>query len=157
MTSDIELPTPPDLTNRGTPVDLDLDETDPLETDLRREELEEILLDGAWREGFEEWAQYTTVSDSDVRLAADLGLFHAFDFFWDFDMGRLRYVTPAVPVDWDDRPDSGVSASTLQTELDDLGRAVAETIAAEYVDWGEEESSDLVWGVETFGQVPPEE
>jgi len=152
MDLDTEVPTPPDLTNRGLPADFEFADGLSDASDLRREDLEEILRDGAWQAAFEEWAQYTDLGASDVEYAADLGLFKAFDFFWDPDAGRLRYVTPAVPADWDgpDRQPRNI----VQADLDDLGRAVAETIMAEYVDWGSDESDDLVWGVETFGQVP---
>lgn len=153
MALDVEVPTPPDITNRTTPVEFDTEETTG--NDRRRAELEAILRDGAWRAGFEEWAEYTDLSAADVALAETLGLFRAFDFFWDPEADRLRYVTPAVPAEWDDRAGEDVSSPRLvETEFDDLGRAVAETVVAEYVDWGSEESSDLVWGVETFGQVP---
>jgi len=158
MALDVALPTPPDITNRGVPEKFDVDVLAGSDLDLRREELEAVLRDGAWREGFEEWAQYTDLSERDAELAEELGLFRALDFFWDFETDRLRYVVPAVPEAWDDRAGSdGVPTSTLQEELDDLGRTVSEIVATDYVDWGEGESSDLVWGVESFGQVPTAE
>lgn len=151
MSLDASVPTQPDVTNRGLPAPLD-PEADA--GDLRRAEIETVLADGAWREGVEEWTQYTDLSAADVELAEALGLFRSLDFYWDDEADRLRYVVPAVPEDWGERAGSdGVSATTLQSELDDLGRTVAETVAIDYVDWGDGEPTDLVWGVETFGQV----
>jgi hypothetical protein len=155
MALDVAVPTPPDITNRTVPEMVNLDALPGSDLDLRRAELERILREGAWREGFEEWAQYTDLSEADVGVAVELGLFRGLDFFWDGEAERLRYVVPAVPEEWDERtgPD-GVPASRLQEELDELAQTVSESIATDYVAWGEAESSDLVWGVETFGQVP---
>lgn len=158
MALDVAVPTPPDITNRGVPGTFDVDAVAGSDQNLRRDELEGILRAGAWRQGFEEWAQYSDLSATAVELAVELGLFRALDFFWDFEARRLRYVVPAVPETWDDRAGpEGIPASTLQEELDDLARTVSEIIATDYVDWGEAEAKDLVWGVETFGQVPTEE
>lgn len=151
MALDPPAPTPPDITNRGLPAALEADAGD----DLRRDDIEEILLDGAWQEAVDEWEQYTDLSASDIELAEERGLFHGLDFFWDGNAGRLRYVVPRVPEEWDSLagPD-GIDAGILQTELDDLGRIVAETIMTDYVDWGDGESSDFVWDVPSFGQMP---
>jgi hypothetical protein len=158
MAPDVDLPTPPDLTNRGIPDELDADEGVVGERDLHRAELERVLDEGAWREGFEEWAEYTDLSETDVQQAEAVGLFRALDLFWDPDAERLRYQVPEVPGDWDDRVGGeGSPASTVQQELDELGRTVAETIATDYVDWGAAEPADLVWSVQTFGQVPTRE
>lgn len=157
MASDIDVPTPPDVTNRGTPAQF-ADETAPRrELDLRRADIEAILEEGAWRDGFDEWAQYTDLEKADVAQAEELGLFRAVDFYWDFEAGRLRYVVPAVPAEWDERAgDDRTSASALQGDLDDLARTVAETIASDYVDWGEAGPSDLVSSADGYGQVPDE-
>ena len=157
MVIDVDVPTPPDITNRGIPDAIDADNVTS-ESDLRREELEQILRNNAWQEGFEEWWQYTDLSEEDIQRAVELDLFHAFDFFWDNETRRLRYVTPAVPGEWDDDDTETVStASVVQSELDDLGHIVAETMTTNYVDWGDIELSDPVWSVETFGQVPTRE
>ncbi|MEF8871805.1 MAG: hypothetical protein V5A41_09270 [Haloarculaceae archaeon] len=157
MVIDVDVPTPPDITNRGIPDTVDSDAVTS-EISLRREELEQILRQNAWQEGFEEWWQYTDLSEADIQRAEELSLFHAFDFFWDSEAGRLRYVTPAVPDEWADDAEEAVSpASVVQSELGELGDTVAETIATNYVDWGEKELSDPVWSVESFGQVPTRE
>jgi len=157
MTLDIDVPTPPDVTNRGVPDAIDAAEVPGSEMTLRREEIEQALRDGAWREGFEQWAGFTDLTEGDVRRADEAELFRSFDFYWDPTEERLRYVTPAVPTDWDDRVDGGTSGTILQSELDDLGRTVAETIVEDYVDLGDGEPVDLVWSVETFGQIQPGE
>lgn len=153
----MDVPPRPDLSNLGVPDRFDADE--PIsEQELRRDELAAILARGAWQEGFDEWAQYTDLTQRDVDLAERLNLFESLDFYWDGNANRLRYVVPEVPESWDDRADEDhVTRRTLQEELDDLGRTVAETIALDYVDWGESGGEDLVWGVDTFGQVPTEE
>lgn len=151
---DYEVPTPPDLTNRPVPTVIDPDAVESA-VDLRRDELEAILREGAWQEAFDEWAEYTDLTEADLRRAADLDLFQAFDFFWDGEAERLRYETPAIPADWGGVVGESLTpAGVVGTELDDLGRIVAETIASRYVDWGSEEPADLVWSVDTFGQVP---
>jgi hypothetical protein len=188
MALDVDLPTPPDLTNRGLPDAPDAESVStggdgpesvsagedgpesvsagedgpesvaPEEADLRRAELEYALGDGAWREGFAEWAEYTDLSAADVRLAETLNLFRALDLFWDAGAERLRYRGPAIPTDWDDRVgDEGSPAALVRSELDDLGRTVAETIVADYVDWGTAAPVDMVWVAETFDETPPGE
>lgn len=47
----VETPTPPDLTNRSLPSELEPSDVLDGTADLRREELEEVLPDGAWSEG----------------------------------------------------------------------------------------------------------
>ena len=153
MAIDTTVPTPPDLTNRPTPDDLQ----EASDLDLRRRDLEGILGEGAWQEAVDEWAQYTDCTAADVERAEELGLFRALDFYWEAEADRLRYVAPAVPEEWVEADEDRLDATFLQEELDDLGRLVAETIARDYVDWGESEAADLVWGVDTFGQVPTDE
>jgi hypothetical protein len=149
MPRDLDVPTPPDLTTRGTPPQFEDEDAPASELDLRREELEALLAEGAWRDGFDEWAQDTDLRGLDVMTADDLGLFRSMDFYWDDDAEGLRYVPPPVPEDWDERAGKGaVSASTLQGELDDLGRTVAETVAMDYTDWGAADPEEVVWKVE---------
>jgi hypothetical protein len=153
MAIDTTVPRPPDLTNRPTPADLQ----EASEVDVRRREIDGILGEGAWQEALDEWAQYTDCTAADVERAEALGLFRALDFYWDAEADRLRYVVPAVPDEWAEADEDCLDATSLQEELDDLGHLVAETIARDYVDWGEAEAGDLVWGVDTFGQVPTDE
>lgn len=155
MATDLEIPEQPDLTNRGVPAHIDADDIDPTEYDLRRQELEDILFAGAWREGFEEWAQYTELLPEDIAQAEQFGLFEEFDFYWDPDLDRLRYVTPTAADGWEEES-TETSVETVLTELDELGRTVAECVATE-VDWTDERIEDIIWSVESFGQIPTNE
>ncbi|WP_227015841.1 hypothetical protein [Haloarcula sp. JP-L23] len=100
--------------------------------DFYREDLENLLQEGAWREGFEEWAEYTDLDEEEVRVVDDLDLFQAFDFYRDPTDDHLRFDAPTVPEDWRERDvteslDSS-SVSAINGELHDLGRAVHETL-----------------------------
>lgn len=143
MTLDVPIPEPPDISNRGRPRGFDWDDSETLGSeDFYREDLETLLQDGAWREGFEEWAEYTDLDEADVRVVEELGLFHDFDFYRDPTDEHLRFDAPTVPEDWRERDvatslDSS-SVSAIDGELHDLGRAVHETLQ-EYL----ERSSDV--------------
>ena len=157
MAPDIEIPDPPQLSNRGVPSEFESVEAVGSAGDLRREELEAILQDGAWHEAFEEWAEYTDLTEEDLQVVRDLGLIQQFDFFWDPSEERLRFEAPMVPADWKELTEvepSDVSGfvSKLEGELSDLGQTVVEMLEDAYVDWGEGEPSDYVWSEETFGQ-----
>jgi hypothetical protein len=156
MALDVDVPEPPDLTNRGTPSDYPHSDELGGSEDFRREELEAMLRDGAWREGFEEWGEYTDLDDEEVRAVADLGLFRDLDFYWDPVDETLRYDAPSVPGDWRERVSESLSstsqASRVETELDDLGRTVLEELQDTYLDWSDE-AEDYVWSEETFGET----
>lgn len=153
MGLDVPVPDPPDLTNRGAPRGFDWEYEAAGPTVFHREELDALLRDGAWQEGFNEWAEYTELDEDHVRAVADLDLFRAFDFYWDPDDGRLRYDAPSVPDDWRDRDatasfDSS-TVSMIDADLQDLGRAVQE-ILEDYVDRSDEVSTHH-WAEETYG------
>jgi hypothetical protein len=154
MGLDVAVPEPPDLSNRGMPRGFELLDETPGSADFHREELEDLLQEGAWREGFNEWAEYTDLDETQVRVVSDLGLFQAFDFYWDPTDDRLRFDAPSVPDDWRKRTataslDSS-TVSMIDTELQDLGRAVQETLE-DFLERSEETSTHT-WGEETFGQ-----
>ena len=133
MTLDVPIPEPPDLSNRGRPSGFDWDDSETLGSEeFHREDLERLLQEGAWREGFEEWADYTDLDEELVRVIGDLDLFHAFDFYRDPVDDHLRFDVPTVPEDWRERDvaDSldASSVSTINGELEDLGRTVHETL-----------------------------
>ncbi|MHB9286791.1 hypothetical protein ACKVMT_07095 [Halobacteriales archaeon Cl-PHB] len=149
MTLDVPVPEPPDLSNRGRPKGFDWEESETLGSEeFYREDLEDLLQEGAWREGFEEWAEYTDLDEEEVRVVDDLGLFQAFDFYRDPTDDHLRFDAPTVPEDWRGRDvteqfdSSWVSA--INGELHDLGRAVHETLQSylpqtgDASDWSEE-------------------
>lgn len=153
MALDVDVPEPPDLTMRGTPSDYRATEESGQSRDFRREETETMLKDGAWREGFEEWAEYTDLDADAIRAIDELGLFKAFDFYWHPDRESLEYDAPEVPDDWEERaPESLTSTSEtsrVETELDDLGRTVLEEIEDILLDQSEE-TVNYDWDDEAF-------
>lgn len=149
MPLDVEAPDPPDLTNRSLPSDIDPDEAFDGVDDLRREELEEILQDGAWSEAFNEWAAYTDISEEEYRNVRDAGLLEGIDFYWDPIDERLRFEVPALPEGTADRPER---ANRVASELMDLGETVIEMLEDGYVEWGREDEPEDVWSEEHFGE-----
>lgn len=156
MSFDVEVPEPPELTNRGAPADFEAVEVEGGAADFRRGELESILRSGAWREAFEEWAQYTDLTATEIEVLADLGLFEAIDVFWDPGEERLRAAAPRLPPDVESLPSAidEQDRSSFDTALMDLAEVLVELLASEYVDWGGTAVDDYVWSVETFGQAP---
>lgn len=154
MGLDVAVPEPPDLSNRGMPREFEWQEETLGSEDFHREELEDLLQEGAWQEGFNEWAEYTDLDEAQVRIVSDLGLFQVFDFYWDPTDDRLRFDAPSVPDDWRERDatesfDSS-TVSLINAELQDLGRAVQETLE-DFLERSEETSTHT-WSEETFGQ-----
>lgn len=155
MALDVPVPDPPDLSNRGEPTAFREVEAVGSEVDFRRAELEEVFHDGAWREAFAEWWTYTDLSESDLEAVTELGLFKAFDFYWDSADERLRFDAPTVPedVDADALPDEvNAERTTINTSLEEFGQTVVELVVDAYLDWSEAEPSDYVWDEETFGE-----
>ncbi|WP_336035363.1 hypothetical protein [Halobacterium yunchengense] len=154
MALDSEVPEPPDLSNRGTPREFEWQEETLGSEDFYREDIEDLLQEGAWKEGFNEWAEYTTLDEEHVRLVSDLGLFQAFDFYWDPTDDRLRFDAPTLPDDWRELNATGSldssTVSTIDSELDDLGRTVKEVLD-DYLE-RDDEASDFGWGEETYGE-----
>ncbi|WP_411968740.1 hypothetical protein [Haloferax sp. YSSS75] len=142
MALDVDSPNAPDLTNRGIPTEVDLSETFGTESDYRREELQEFLRDGAWKEAFEEWAKYTDLSDAEYEAVLDRGLFEQIDFYWDPVEERIQSVVPEVSDEW---PGENDISSKVRTELSDLGDAVTEMLEVSYVDWSSDGRSEKVW------------
>ena len=154
MGLDVETPDPPDLTNRGLPGGVDPDAANDGLGDLRRAELEEVLRDGAWSEGFREWAEYTDLTAPEYSVLREHGLFGEMDFYWDPTEGRVRYEPPALPPELSERREL---TSLADTELSDLGDAVLETIDDGYLDWGGEPTDDRDWPGESFDDESPED
>lgn len=154
MTLDVEVPEPPDLSNRGVPRDFEWQDETLGSEDFYREDLEDLLQEGAWKEGFNEWAEYTDLDEEHVRIVRDLGLFQAFDFYWDPTEDRLRFDAPTIPDDWRERDateslDSS-TVSRINVALRDLGRAVYEML--EHYLERKQEATDFGWGKETYGK-----
>lgn len=150
MALDVEPPAPPDLTNRGVPDRLAATRAMVSAGDLHREELEEVLRAGAWREAFREWAAYTDLTEEQYRRLREAGILAELDVYWDPDEQRLRSDTPTLPDDVvEDLP-----AALVRTELSDLGDAVVETVSEAYEDWGEASDVEPAWTEELFREDP---
>jgi hypothetical protein len=153
MALDVAVPEPPDLSNRGKPRDFEVQEETLGSEDFYREDIEDLLQEGAWSEGFNEWTESTDLDEAQVRIVDDFGLFQTFDFYWDPTDDRLRFDAPTLPDDWRERDateslDSG-TVSMIDAALQDLGRAVYETLA-DYLERNDE-ATDVGWGDETYG------
>lgn len=154
MTIDVSVPETPDLSHRGRPRGFEWQEETLGSEVFYREDLEDLLQDGAWAEGFNEWSEYTSLDEETVGLVSDLGLFQALDFYWDPTDDRLRFDAPTEPDEWPDRDtthslDSN-AVSVIHAELDDLGRAVQEVLE-DYIERNDEDS-DHGWGEDTYGE-----
>jgi len=153
MALDIEIPEPPDLSNRGTPRGFEWEEETLGGEDFYREDIEDVLHEGAWTEGVNEWSEYTNLDEAHIQVIGDLGLFQAFDFYWDPTEDRLRFDAPTMPDDWRERDLSesldSSTVSLIDNELDDLGRTVQEVL--EYELERNSDSSDSGWGEEEYG------
>lgn len=156
MSLDVETPNPPDLTNRPLPSALEPEDVVDDIGDVRRAELEEILLDGAWSEAFQEWAEYTDLSEAEYRTLLDAGLVDGLDFYWDPMAGRIDVAVPTVP---DDVVPRTADVSRLRSELSGLGETVVEMIEDAYVDWGTTGGAEEPWTEATFAddEMPSEE
>lgn len=153
MPSDLDVPPAPDVTNRQFPAELD--DVDFELEDLRRGEIETALREGAWRDGFAEWADYVDLDDEDLAMVYDRDLFPEFDFYYDPDTDRIRANPPTLPEDWVAETASP-QVSTVRTALDDLGEIVAETLVADYLDWSADQDGDYIWREATFGTIEGE-
>lgn len=149
---DVDAPEPPDLSNRGMPREFEWQEETLGSEDFYREDIEDLLQEGAWKEGFNEWTEYTNLDEEQIRTVGGLGLFQGFDFYWDPTEDRLRFDAPTISDDWRERDTTSLDSSTvsmIDDELGDLGSAVQEMLE-EYLERNDE-SSDYGWGEETYG------
>ncbi|WP_138006612.1 hypothetical protein [Halalkalirubrum salinum] len=138
MALDVELPDPPE------PTDIDPNEYDDAEivgdTDYHRDEIRDLLAEGAWADAFEEWAETTDVTAEDWAIVEDLSMLEAFDFFWDDFADRVGYHAPGIPEDWKERDlhpelNSWETVSSINAGLTELGQIVCDILKAEYIDW----------------------
>lgn len=152
MVLDVETPTHPDLTNR--PLPSELEPTDVLDgtSDLRREELEEILQDSVWNEAFQEWAEYTDLTEAEYRTIHDMGLVKQLDFYWDPTEKRIRFEVPSLPDELAKQKDL---ATLVASELTDLSQTVIEMLEDAYVDWDEIETGDENWSEKKLSDETP--
>lgn len=138
MTLSVDPPEPPTL-----------EEVDPNEyedaeivgeTDYKRDEIEELLREGAWEEAFDDWAGRTDLDDREFRIVTELGMIDAFDFFWDSFADRVGYHAPGIPEDWKERDlhqdlTSWETVSEINAALAELGDTVSRTLKREYIEW----------------------
>lgn len=138
MALDVDPPAPPELSPA-----MDADEYDDVDVQgekYRREELGELLQEGAWEEAFSEWAADVEIDESEFEIVRELGLFEQFDFFWDDFANRVGYHAPGIPEDWREREihpglDSWGAVSAINAGLTEFGQLVCETLKSEYIDW----------------------
>ena len=143
MGLDVAVPEPPELTEAIDPneyEDANVGADDPEAVDYRREELEDLLAEGAWEDAFLEWAEDTNVDEREFDIATEMGLFREYDFFWDDFADRVGYHAPGIPEDWKERSyhpdlDSWGTVSSINAGLTELGQLVCETLKADYIDW----------------------
>lgn len=130
----VDTPSPPDLTNRSLPVAVDPDDVVDATDDLRREELEAALRDGAWDDAFGEWAEYTDLSETEYAAVHDAGLVRGLDFYWHPTEASIEFALPAIPetVAGDEE-----LASSAKAELADLGEIVVAVLEDGYIAWDE--------------------
>jgi hypothetical protein len=146
MTLDVEVPEPPDLTNRGVPDGFQAVNAVGVDDEFRREGLESALRDGAWQEAFDEWAEYTDLTEDQFEAIRDRGFFREFDLFWDPEEERLRATTPTVP------ETDAFDTDTVDAALSDLADTVLEMLDDAYAEYWSDEAEDVVWDESTFGQ-----
>lgn len=144
MGLDADTPEPPTLVEGEA---IDDDRRIDSGADVRRNDLESMLADGAWVQGFEEWVAHTDLDESEWEAVTDLELIEEFDFFWDGSEGRVGYSSPGIPPNWRQQElhphlDSWSTVSSVNAALSELGATVAKVLTQEYVDWDTPDDPD---------------
>lgn len=138
MTLDVETPDSPEL-----------EETDPNEyddaevvgdTDYKRDEIEQLLKQGAWEQAFSEWAEQSELDEREFQIVLDLDMLQQFDFFWDSFAERVGYHAPGIPEDWKERNyhediASWGTVSGINAGLTELGQIVCDVLKNDYIEW----------------------
>ena len=142
MALSVETPTPPSLADNVDPNEYD-DAEIVGDTDYRREELGELLRDGAWADAFELWVSETSLTEDEWRIVLDMELLSQFDFFWDDFADRVGYHAPGLPEDWKERDihpeiNSWKTISSINAGLTELGQLTCEVLKDEYITWESE-------------------
>jgi hypothetical protein len=141
MASPIEPPSPPELPINRTPEaysDADVESIGGPDA-FRRDELEGFLHEGAWKEGFNEWAGSTDLTEDELRIVLEEDLVHQLDFYWDVDATAVGYSAASLTAE--QRDSLGLdheTASAIDDALEDLARTVAEMLDDGYADWGDD-------------------
>ncbi|WP_262175131.1 hypothetical protein [Haloarcula laminariae] len=124
MAIDVQTPDRPELTDDESR-DNDADE------DYHRDDIEAALADGAWAEGFEEWASETDLAESEFDLLVRHGLIEQFDFYVGPGGDGVDYHVPTLSDDAREALGSGADIEGAESELATLGRTVAERLERE--------------------------
>ncbi|MFC6872867.1 hypothetical protein [Halobellus marinus] len=138
MSLNVDVPAPPELEEMDPN---DYEDAEVVgDTDYKREEIEQLLRDGAWEEAFTDWAARTDLDEDDFAIVTDLALLREFDFFWDSFAERVGYHAPGIPEDWKERNyhpdlDSWGSVSAINAGLTELGQTVCDVLKDEYITW----------------------
>ncbi|MFC7186990.1 hypothetical protein [Halorubrum yunnanense] len=141
MTLDVPTPDRPELEEMDPN---EYDDADVVgDTDYKRDEIEELLRQGAWEDAFTEWADGTDLDEREFEILTDLDMIQQFDFFWDGFAERVGYHAPGIPEDWKERNyhpdlDSWGTTSGINAALTQLGQTVCDVLKDEYIDWESE-------------------
>lgn len=134
MGLDVDIPDPPALWGPQQPGDYEaVEEIDDPQDDYRREELETFLEDGAWAEGFDEWAAHTPLDEGEFEVALEAGLFDKLDFYWEPATGDVGYRSPTVETVPADTRLGEDTPENIEEELDTLAHTVSARLE-DYVD-----------------------
>jgi len=139
MTLDVDPPDPPELSEQ-VPDKYDDDDHLDEDSEYRRNDLETLLHEGAWTDGFDEWAEHTDLDEDEYEIAVELGMFAAFDFFWDDFADRVGYNAPGIPEDWREKEyhpdlDSWGTVSGINAAMTEFGQTISEVLKTDYIDW----------------------
>jgi len=138
MSLNVNAPNPPELESQNPNQYEDAEVVG--DTDYRREEIEQFLKGGAWKEAFDRWAEQTNMENSVFGIIDDLGLIERFDFFWDSYAERVGYHAPGIPEHWKEKDihpglDSWGTVSSINAGLTELGQVVCDVLKDDYIDW----------------------
>ncbi len=141
MTLDVDVPEPPSL--RGGVVDED--EDTGIE-DGRRDALVDLLQEGAWADGFREWAEDSNLTTAEYSVLREHGLIEGVDLRWDAADQRVRYAVPDLSAGALESVDSD-TGEELRIAPDALANIVATTLETEYLT--RESGGDEFWAGDT--------
>lgn len=138
MALDVEIPDPPVLHGPQDPGDYEaVDELENSTDDTyRREDMVQMLEDGAWEAAFDEWAETTYLTEAEFQVVLDLDLIDEFDFYWNPSAEDVGYRAPTLSEDTlelDDETIEQVDVEGIEEELDSLGRTVSEVLENDYI------------------------
>jgi hypothetical protein len=134
MTLDVPIPDPPSLSGPQSRDDYDAVGNPEEDTgdDYRRDAIADALEEGAWADGFDEWADETDLTETTFETVQRHELVDDFDFYWDPATEDVGYRAPDLPADA--RGDlNSTAADDVDAELDTLGRIVSEYLENDYL------------------------